>query len=352
MDTGKTYLQLPHDLSGSRSKNRFRAELFWGISKMLDLMEGEKDFVVVFDYVCDIEVHYEDGFEFYQIKTHSGRTLFNTSDSLVSKRSASAKGSILGKLYVLKTKEANVFKLAVVSNVPLKVAKDVIDIDEFSFASLSVKNKGELETALKKELNITNVDFSNVYYVHTIMDLKNPEDAINGKIDRCFERIKKSEPVNSNALHRLIIDTVKDRACFEFPADEYSHVIEKKGITREEFDRMLDAHEDNERTGIPQTTTYISKMEDLSRQMVYRRALSKMVELMPTSKPLKAIEREMLRYLSNRGNLGVLEDVVRESMQQFDLKFPIEYSMPEKEVFMMIIIYKFVQGGCDNANAI
>ena len=39
-------------------------------------------------------------------------------------------------------------------------------------------------------------------------------------------------------------------------------------------------------------------------------------------------------------------------MQQFDLKVPIEYSMPEKEVFMMIIIYKFVQGGCDNANAI
>ena len=53
------YLSLPHDLSGSRSKNRFRAELLWGVSKILDLMEEDQDFTMVFDYACDIEVHYE-----------------------------------------------------------------------------------------------------------------------------------------------------------------------------------------------------------------------------------------------------------------------------------------------------
>ena len=31
------YLSLPHDLSGSMSKNRFRIELLWGVSKILDL---------------------------------------------------------------------------------------------------------------------------------------------------------------------------------------------------------------------------------------------------------------------------------------------------------------------------
>ena len=63
------YMSLPHDLAGSRSKNRFRIELLWGIAKMLDLMEEPGDFTMVFDYVCDIEVHRENGFDFFQIKS-------------------------------------------------------------------------------------------------------------------------------------------------------------------------------------------------------------------------------------------------------------------------------------------
>ena len=51
------------------SKNRFRQELCWGISKMFDLFDKE-DFCVVFDYKCDIEIHFNNSVEFYQIKTH------------------------------------------------------------------------------------------------------------------------------------------------------------------------------------------------------------------------------------------------------------------------------------------
>ena len=63
------YTKIPYDLSGSISKNRFRQELCWGISKMFDLFDKE-DFCVVFDYKCDIEIHFNDSIEFYQIKTH------------------------------------------------------------------------------------------------------------------------------------------------------------------------------------------------------------------------------------------------------------------------------------------
>lgn len=49
------YTKIPYDLSGSISKNRFRQELCWGISKMFDLFDKE-DFCVVFDYKCDIEI--------------------------------------------------------------------------------------------------------------------------------------------------------------------------------------------------------------------------------------------------------------------------------------------------------
>ncbi|EOY7209651.1 dsDNA nuclease domain-containing protein [Clostridioides difficile] len=65
------YMNLPYDLSGSMSKNRFRNELLWGLKKMYELYKTNEDFVVVFDYRCDIEVHLENKFEFYQVKTQN-----------------------------------------------------------------------------------------------------------------------------------------------------------------------------------------------------------------------------------------------------------------------------------------
>lgn len=50
MNNREYYLSLPHDMSGSMSKDRFRMELLWGISKMLDVYDTS-DFTMVFDCV-------------------------------------------------------------------------------------------------------------------------------------------------------------------------------------------------------------------------------------------------------------------------------------------------------------
>lgn len=47
MDNNEFYQSLPVDLSGSRSKNRFRLELLWGLGKLIDLMDTADDFTVV-----------------------------------------------------------------------------------------------------------------------------------------------------------------------------------------------------------------------------------------------------------------------------------------------------------------
>ena len=62
-------MNLPKDLSGSISKNRFRLELLWGISKIIDAHKEEDDYTVIFDFKCDIELHRQDEMCFYQIKT-------------------------------------------------------------------------------------------------------------------------------------------------------------------------------------------------------------------------------------------------------------------------------------------
>ena len=55
MNLGETYMSLPNDLSGSASKNRFRLELLWGISKMFDIYD--KDDFIYYIFKCVSRKH-------------------------------------------------------------------------------------------------------------------------------------------------------------------------------------------------------------------------------------------------------------------------------------------------------
>ena len=173
------YMGLPCDLSGSRSKNRFRLELLWGISRMLELMESANDFTIVFDLVCDIEVHLDNGFEFYQIKTHKESQPKYTAKSLVKVKEGE-QGSILGKLFVLNTISTVPVKTVLVCNAPFKALSS--EPGENCLDSLSQSNKSVIIEAIKKELGTKDVDLSNSYYLYTPMNLLQPENEIKGQL--------------------------------------------------------------------------------------------------------------------------------------------------------------------------
>ena len=92
-------MKLPYDLSGSMAKNRFKNELLWGIHKILEVYTDEKNFNMVFDYVCDIEVHWENGqYEFYQIKTsNSGESYTQSKLTRIGKKEKSVSKVIYSK---------------------------------------------------------------------------------------------------------------------------------------------------------------------------------------------------------------------------------------------------------------
>ena len=46
MDKEKYYMNLPKDLSGSIAKNRFRLELLWGISKIIDEHKANNEYTI------------------------------------------------------------------------------------------------------------------------------------------------------------------------------------------------------------------------------------------------------------------------------------------------------------------
>lgn len=352
MNTSEYYSKIPHDLSGSRSKNRFRVELLWGVCKMLDLMECDKKFAVVFDYACDVEVHYEESLEFYQIKTHGTNTTSYTCKSLTKKKTDNAEGSILGKLYKLNIDGDKNIKLALVSNTAYKCDGKKLTDEVKCFDSLPKEEKDKIEEALKKELNLSNVDLSNVFYLHTDINLRNPEYEVQGKIVVSFERLKKCEPLNPRALFRLIVDTVTERACYEFNEEEYLALIQKKGITKEEFNEMLDCHAVNAKTGIKSTQEYIDAMPNISERHTYKKALAKIMQVIPSNRQLKELEKEIANFLLNQSNLGSIESAVDKLTLIFNDSFPIEYSNAEKVVFYFIVIFKFEEGVYDDEDDI
>ena len=123
-------------------------------------------------------------------------------------------------------------KCALVSNRFLKIkGKELSDTEVIEFDTLDDKLKAIVRNALKTELNRDEIDLRDLLYIYTSMDLISPDNAVKGKIDSCFEKIKGCEPVKPNALHRLIFDTVEKKACYEFASDDLNELIMRKGIT-------------------------------------------------------------------------------------------------------------------------
>ena len=351
MNVKKYYTTLPYDLAGSRSKNRFRVELLWGISKMLDLMSSDKDFTVVFDYVCDIEIHYKDGLEFYQIKTHKSGSKPYTCKSLMTKASKNAQGSILGKLFVLNKENGVDVKLVIVSNVPIKVGDKSLDHGEVNLATLPESDKELLKSLLKKELDVSAIDLANAFYLFTDINLVNPEFEIQGKIVCRFHEIKQCEPNNPRALYRLIVDTVQNRACYEYSQGEYDDIIRKKGITRDEFNRILDVHAETEKTGIKQAREYISQLVGVTQKREYNKAIARLIQLLPKSKSLYVLERKISTYLLST-DCGPQEETISRLREEFYDQFPVEYDEAIRILFFIVIIGRFEQGVYDHENAI
>lgn len=351
MDVPKYYISLPHNLAGSRSKNRFRLELLWGISKMLDLMAENKEFTFIFDYVCDVEILFADKLEFYQIKTHKPHTPPYTCKKLVQKETPKAEGSILGKLYVLNQGDSAELKLVIVSNVSIKCGENNIDFGEISLSAFPEQEKQIVENALKNELHISEVDLSKVFYLFTSMNLENPVNEIKGKIVGTFSQIKQCEPNNPNALYRLIFDTVEDKACYEYSEKEFKEIVEKKGITSEEFNQILDAHAKNEKTGIKQAYEYIEGLENVLQIRKHNKALAKLLRLLPSSRPLHALEKKISAYLAN-SDCGSRDETIERLREQFNDQFPMEYDEEMKVLFLVIVEGRFEQGAYDDEIAL
>lgn len=346
MDAADFYMSLPYDVSGSRSKNRFRVELLWGISKMLDTY-NQADFTMIFDYVCDIELHSNGCFEFYQLKSRKGTKVY-TVDS-ITKIEPNSKNSILGKLYMLKptTENGQHVKLAIVSNAYLKCGKTTYcDSAEQPLAAIDTIQLDKMRDSIKKELGIENCSFDDIYYICTPMNLVEPENDVRGKLIESFEAIEGCEPKKPNALWRLVFETVQGKACCELVQPDYSTLVTNKGITKAEFTKMLDCHRDNANDGVAQTNAYIEKRADFKERRKMKTALGRIVSEIPRSRELQECEVKISHYLlGHEDELPAdFEETIDRLLSEFNPLFSIEYPPIERYVFCVLTLKRFEEG--------
>jgi hypothetical protein len=175
------------------------------------------------------------------------------------------------------------------------------------------------------------------------MDLEHPDDAVRGKLTLAFERIKKCEPTNPNALYRLIVDTVSEKACYEYSAADYDEILRLKGLTRKQFDELLDLHAEKSKTGISAATEYIDQLPNIRDRMIYKRSLPNVLKLLSTSWLIKEIESEIAQFLWEN-DVGNMETAIDLLITRFNDRFPVEVSRADKAVLYIVVIKRFEDG--------
>ena len=340
------YNELPFDLAGSRAKNRFRAELLWGIIK---LYEVDKECTMVFDYWCDIEVHLEKEktIEFYQIKTDKDNASY-TIDRLCKPNSK--KESILGKVYILKKiiddKSPNTFTLVkscVVSNIPFSGSKKYTTPTELCFSELAPEDKESITTALKKELQVNNIDLSTIFFNYHQMDLKNITDALLGKTFKYAKRILNAEPKNLEGLLARIEHEVNNKACYEYKNNNYEELLKNKGFRKSELNSLIKDFNNVSDDIIHKISTKIDRLypNEFFKTVKLKKSLSELNTRYLDDKILKIQEEKIKEYLLECENkFECSEKDLIEKIKQLKI-YNLEDDDYFKEVLILYVLTKF-----------
>lgn len=237
------YMSRLPDMSGSLAKNRFRLELLWGLEKLLSCLDdGIDEFAIVFDYRCDIELHLDEGYEFYQVKTSKSD---NFSISKVCRR-PSRGVPIIARLYDLHDAEGDgSVRMAIVSNRPfLYDGGRLSSPGKVLFSSLTNKDKRLIEKAIGKACPESGPNYENMSYIMVALDLDRPDDVIRGHLVNTFKQVRGCEPRKPGALYEALSSLAIAKACEEKMQSTYQDVIEKKAITSSEVAELFSIYED------------------------------------------------------------------------------------------------------------
>lgn len=349
-----SYTDLPYDLSGSLAKNRFSFELFWGLDKIINLHKEDKNYTIVFDYVCDIEIHLEcNNFEFYQLKTQNTGEAYSytTLYSLQGKKT-----STINKLYSLRFDKTKTLypktKVFLVSNVPFKdKRKTYSNIEILELTSIDIDSQNLICSKLSNELNGLTIDLSNVYFQKTNISLIAPQDTLLGKLSKFYETYFGTEANGINALFRTLVNLINEKANYEYDlGNNYDEILKYKSISKNEFERILQMSKKIEANNHIETAKkYIETISgSILEKTKLKRSLTSAMTLLKKLKEYTNLEKEIHDFLNN--NLDSLPNSETELFnflfEQFKQRKTIETDDKEFLCLIILIFCNYEEGTC------
>ncbi|HBF8686539.1 DUF4297 domain-containing protein [Clostridioides difficile] len=345
------YMNLPYDLSGSMSKNRFRNELLWGLKKMYELYKTKEDFVVVFDYRCDIEVHLENKFEFYQVKTQNNSGTY-TINKLTDKKKGTK--SVVGNLYSLKydinMNENDDVYVAIVSNAPLNDGKKTYNNShEVKIKTIDSSAIEKIKLSIKNDLNIDkDINLENLFFIRIGLDLIEPQKTLIGETAIFFEDVFGRECSKVKSLYNVLYEEIYSKSAYELDINTYENIVSKKGITRDRMDIILKSYANNTDKSVELAKCSINEWykNNFSRRLSLIKSLTTIVFKLSESSTLKDIENYILSYIYNNiDKLQVSDKEIIEIISEIvEEKRPIEVSKTDIEALILLTLKRYEEG--------
>lgn len=232
------YYSYRHDLSGSRTKNRYRYELYWGINKIYELYLNKFDFFVVFDYASDIDVIVDGKFEFYQLKTRKSNITLNFLMSL-----SATNNSIISKLAELDNSNF-VKKLAVVSNAKFNCSnKKIQNQEEIIFNTLEESEKESIQNHLK-QINKNTYDLKKYSYINSDMPLNQTDNNLLGSTSVFLQKALGTKMIDPIYFKNYLQNKVINKATSETFPNSFDNAITERGVSKDEISNMLESYKE------------------------------------------------------------------------------------------------------------
>lgn len=320
-------LTKPRETSGARSSNRFDFQKDWALTHLLVLHEKGNNYVLLLEHHEDVAAVDCDknpsNIDCYQVKTMESGCWSLT--ALLSKKSLKSKKSysILGKMYGNRgVFDPHTRSLSLVSNVGFKLklkkgsgtceGHPLVKVKDLADAHLKTIN-----AALKKEHTLAgDPDFASItHFVLTELSLTDHSTHAQGKLVTFLEKVRPNRVYEVGALYRVLFEEIKRRTNYDKPCPDLATLIERKGISKAFFDKILD--------DLPERQSFESVWQTISAGLT-----SGMV---PYSKVL-GLQRECKQYEVQRMDLsnavlGRLRKAVEEEAKRL-LKDSTNRSLP------------------------
>lgn len=343
--TRGNYMIYEPDYAGSRSKNRFRFEVYWGLNKFLESFRDSKEFTMIFDFVCDIEIHFNDSYEFYQVKTSKARSYAPNNLTSIGKK----KNSIIGTLYKIRSTDIqeknNLSKIGIVSNLYLQDPETSFEPNlELELTEISERNRNKIFTSLEKEFVGQSIDISNIFFITTDLPLNSYKETMVGKVNTFYNDIYGEDVLKPAALLNVLVEEVQLKADFEEKLYSHEEVLQKKGLSSKRFEFILDKYSERMFSDVQKCREEIKLVvKNYAKRLEYFNSLPILLSGIKKNHYLKNLfelmTEDILKEINNFDD-GETFDIARQYIKTTKFNFPIEYSEIEKEILALIALIK------------